>query len=96
MTIDRVGPPDPLSNYNKTQKTSRSRRAGKSDAIEVSDEAKSKAEVYKAAELAKGAPDIRWELVDRAKAKLKDPNYINKEVIETVADRILDGFTGEE
>ena len=48
MTIDRVGAPDPLSNLNKTQKTSRTKRA-KSDAIEVSEEAKSKAEVYKAA-----------------------------------------------
>ena len=95
MTIDRVGAPDPLSNLNKTQKTSRTKRA-KSDAIEVSEEAKSKAEVYKATELAKGAPDIRWELVNRAKEKLRDPNYISQEVLERVADKIMDGLTGEE
>lgn len=95
MTIDRVGAPDPLSNVNKTQKTSRTKRA-KSDAIEVSEEAKSKAEVYKAAELAKGAPEIRWELVDRAKQKLKDPDYINQEVLESVADKIIDNLAGEE
>ena len=52
--------------------------------------------MYKAAELAKSAPDIRWDLVDRAKERLKDPNYITRDVLETVADRILDGLAGEE
>ncbi len=96
MTIDRVGAPDPLSNINKTQKTSRAKRSGKADAIEVSEEAKSKAEVFKAAELAKNAPEIRWQLVNRAKERLKDPNYISQDVLESVADKILDGLTDEQ
>jgi hypothetical protein len=96
MTIERVGQPDPVSRFGKADKNARARKSGRSDAIEVSAEARSKAEVYNAAELAKGAPDIRWELVQRAKERLQDPNYMTRDVLEKVADRILGSFTGKE
>ena len=44
MTIDRIGPVDPLNRYNKTEKTVRAEAKGKSDSIDVSMEAKKSAE----------------------------------------------------
>ena len=96
MTIERVGQPDPISRYGKTEKTARARKGAQSDAIQVSAEARSKSEVYNATELARAAPDIRWELVQRAKERLQDPNYLTREVLEKVADGIIETMTGQE
>lgn len=96
MTIERVGQPDPISRYGKTEKTSRARRGEKSDAIEVSAEARSKAEIFNATELARSAPEIRWELVQRVKEKLEDPNYLTREVLEKVADGVIETLLGRE
>jgi hypothetical protein len=95
MTIERVGQPDPISRYGKTDKTARAKKGGKSDAIEVSAEARSKSEIYNATELARSAPDIRWELVQKAKERLQDPNYLTREVLEKVADGVIDTLTNE-
>lgn len=94
MTIERIGQPDPISRYGKTETTARAKQGERSDAIEVSAEARSKAEVYNATELARNAPDIRWELVQRAKEKLEDPNYLTREVLEKVADGVIETLTG--
>ena len=48
--------------------------------------------MYQAAELAKGAPEVRWELVEAAKKRLQDPNYISDQVIKTVAERLMEYF----
>jgi hypothetical protein len=96
MTIDRVGQPDPISRFGKSDRSSGSKRGERSDAIEVSAEARSRAEVYNATELARGAPDIRWELVQKAKERLLDPNYLTREVLEKVADGVLETLTGEQ
>lgn len=95
MTIERVGQPDPISRFGKTDKTARSNRGERSDAIEVSAEARSKSEIYNATELARSAPDVRWELVQKAKEKLQDPNYLTREVIEKVADGVMETLTGK-
>ena len=92
MTIDRVGPIDPLQNVNKAKGPEKSRKNGGSDSINVSEEARSKAEVYHATELAKGAPGIRWELVEAVKKRLQDPNYISEKVLDTVARRLMEYF----
>jgi len=95
MTIDRVGQPDPISRFGKTDKTGKSKTGGKSDAIEVSAEARSKAEVFSATQLAKSAPDVRWELVQKAKERLQDPNFLTREVLEKVADGVIETLTGQ-
>ncbi len=92
MTIDRLGPVDPVSKYNQADKASRTARNSETDSIDVSEEAKSKAELYRALESVKMSPDIREDRVAEIKKKLEDPNYINDRVIDTVADRILDMF----
>jgi negative regulator of flagellin synthesis FlgM len=92
MTIERLGPIDPVSKYNKTDKASRPAQISEKDSIDVSEEAKLKAEMYRALESVRMSPEIREDRVAEVKRKLEDPDYINKRVIEVVADRVLDMF----
>lgn len=92
MTIDRIGPVDPLNRYNKTEKTVRTEVKGKSDSIDVSIEAKKSAELFQAMESVKTAPDVREDRIAEVKAKLQDPNYINDTVVNSVADKLMDLF----
>jgi len=92
MTVERIGPLDPTSNIKKTERPSRSNRKSDVDSINVSEEAKSKAEVLKATEVAKKTTDIRLERIEEVKRKLQDPSYPSRQVIETVADNILKSF----
>ncbi|HAK45678.1 MAG TPA: flagellar biosynthesis protein FlgM [Spirochaeta sp.] len=91
MTIDRLGPIDPLSKLNKTEKTDKTVKSDAKDTISVSDEAKNLAEIYRATEIVKAAPDIRMDRVEEVKQKLQDPDYIDSKIGE-VADRIMDVF----
>lgn len=92
MTIDRLGPVDPVAKYNKTNKTSKVVKKTETDSVNVSEEAKRSAELLKAADAAKLSPDIRMDRVEEVKAKLQDPNYINDKVLGEVADSIMDMF----
>ena len=44
------------------------------------------------ANLVHSAPDIRLDKINEIKEKLKDPNYINSTVINSVAEKIMDDF----
>jgi negative regulator of flagellin synthesis FlgM len=92
MTIQGIGPLDPVSKPNKAEKSEKVLKSDASDSISVSQEAKSKAEVYMATELAKKSEDIRWSRVEEVKRKLEDPNYLSQKVIEETADKIMDHF----
>ncbi|MBN1798448.1 MAG: flagellar biosynthesis anti-sigma factor FlgM [Spirochaetales bacterium] len=92
MTIEGIGPIDPITKYNKTGKPEKVDKGKKADSINVSEEARSKAEIYQAAETAKNAQEIRWDRVEEVKQKLEDPNYISDKVIEAVAEKIMDQF----
>jgi negative regulator of flagellin synthesis FlgM len=92
MTIEGLGPVDPVSKYNKTEKSEKPSKTQKNDSINVSAEAKNLGEIYKASESAKNSPDVRQDRIDEVKEKLKDPSYINDKVIETVAGKIMDMF----
>ncbi len=92
MTIERLGPVDPVAKFNKSEKTTRPEKKSKSDSINVSDEAKSMGELYKATESVKQAPDVRQDRINEVKEKLKDPSYINDKVLESVADSVMDLF----
>jgi len=92
MTIQGIGPLDPISKPNKAEKAEKVHKSDSADSISVSQEAKSKAEVYMATELAKKSEDISWSRVEEVKRKLADPNYLSQKVIEETADKILDHF----
>ncbi len=92
MTVERIGPLDPPSNLKKSEKPSRLKAKSDVDSINVSPEARSKAEVFKATQAAKSAPDVRIDRVEEMKRKLQDPSYPSQEIIEKVADEILKSF----
>ena len=92
MMIDRLGGIDPLKNVQNTQKSHRVSGTAKSDSISVSAEAKELAEVYNAMEAANAAPDVRADRVAEVMQKMKDPSYINKSVVDLVADRLMDVY----
>ena len=92
MTVERIGPLDPPSNGKKAGKASKPKTKSDVDSINVSQEARSKAEVLKAMETTKTAPDVRVDKVEEMKRKLQDPSYPSQEVIEKTAEGILKSF----
>jgi negative regulator of flagellin synthesis FlgM len=90
MTIEPLGPIDPIHKLNQTNKAARPQRNEGKDSVSFSDEARLKAEVYRISEEVKATEDVRADRVAEVKQKLQDPNYIDDEVIDTVADRIMD------
>ncbi len=92
MTVERIGPLEPASNIQKTEKPSRLRAKGGTDSINVSEEARSRSEIFKAAEAAKTAPDMRLDRVEEVKRKLQDPSYPSEEVIERTAEGVMKAF----
>jgi negative regulator of flagellin synthesis FlgM len=91
MTIDRLNPLDPIQPKKPSGATRVDRNSG-NDSVSLSSEAMVKAELFKALELAKSAPEVRMDRVAEVRAKLQDPNYINDSVLNATADRILDQF----
>jgi len=92
MMIDRLGGIDPLKNVQSTQKPGRVNGTAKTDSINVSPEAKELAEVYSAMDAAKSSPDVRADRVAEVMQKIKDPSYVNKAVVDIVADRLMDVY----
>jgi len=90
MTIEPLGPIDPIHKLNQTGKTQRQERTEGTDSVSFSDEARMKAEVFRISEEVKATEDVRADRVAEVKQKLQDPNYIDDEVLNTVADRIMD------
>ncbi len=92
MTIDRIGSIDPVSRYDKTGKTLRTEVKDKSDSIDVSSEARRSAELLKAMDVVKAAPDIREERIAEVRARLENPDYINEALVSSVADKLMGLF----
>ena len=92
MTIDPVGPVDPVPNPKKAPKADRPNFVDGKDSVQLSDEAKSMAELYRAKELATNSPEVRADRIAEVKAKLQDPSYISEKVIDELADRLMESF----
>jgi len=92
MTIENLGPIDPVSKFSKTEKVDKPSKSEKTDSISFSEEAKSKGEVYKVSEEVKLSPEIRQDRIDEVKKKLQDPSYIDERVVEIVAEKVMDLF----
>jgi len=96
MTIDRLNSLDPIREPKKPNGAGAPQRSGKGDSIAISSDAVVKAELYKALEVAKAAPEVRPDRVAEVKARLADPNYMNDAVVSMTADRIVDQLLGNE
>jgi negative regulator of flagellin synthesis FlgM len=91
MAIEGLGPVDPISNYGKTQKVDANRQRPAPDSVDVTEEARRKAEIYQITQEVQSAPDIRTDRVEEVRRRLEDPAYVDS-VLDDVADRIIDAF----
>jgi negative regulator of flagellin synthesis FlgM len=94
MTIDRIGPLDPIQPGKKPGRANQANEAAQTDSISISSEAIEKAEFYRAMDMVKAAPDVRADRIAEVQAKINDPSYINETVLNATADRIIDALFG--
>ena len=94
MIIDRVSSIDPIQPGKKPGRAGNVNQTPGADTINISSEAVEKAELHQAKELAAAAQDIRSEKVEELRAKINDPAYLNNEVINATADRLIDALFG--
>tara|TARA_B100001121_G_scaffold176053_1_gene153606 strand:- start:56 stop:343 length:288 start_codon:yes stop_codon:yes gene_type:complete len=92
MTIEGIGPVDPIQRFNKTEKVNKPNASQTGDSISVSNEAKLRSEIMQAVEDVRNLPDIRQDRVEEVKARLQDPSYIDDRVVDAVANEILSVF----
>ncbi len=92
MSIERLGPIDPIQRFNQANKAAKPQAKPGTDSVSFSDEARLKAELYQLSEQVRSVSEVRADRIAEVKRKLEDPNYINDTVIESVADRIMDSF----
>ncbi len=94
MTIDRLNSIDPIRDPQKPALGGKAEKARGGDSISISSDAAQKADLYRALELAKAAPETRSDRVAELKAKINDPAYMDDKVLSMTADRILDQLFG--
>ena len=94
MTIDRLGPIDPIQPGKRPDKAGKVNESPRSDSISISSEAQEKAELLRIQEMAKAAPDVRLERIAELKEKINDPAYIDDKVINATANKLIDALFG--
>ncbi len=92
MTIERLGPVDPAHRYSQTEKTKAPKADPQNDSVAFSDEARLKADLHRVGEQVRQASDVRLDRVEEVKQKLENPDYIDRRVVEHVAEQIMDMF----
>lgn len=92
MNVERLGPLEPVAKQNKAKRSAKPVKKGGADSINISQDAKSMGEVYKAGEMVKAAPDVRIDRINEVKEKLQDPSYIDDKIVKSVADSVMDMF----
>jgi negative regulator of flagellin synthesis FlgM len=92
MTIDRIGPPEPIQPGKKPGRSGEVREHGQADSISLSSEAVEKSEVYHTIEVVSSTPDVRMDRVAELKAKINDPAYLNDVIINATADKLIESF----
>jgi negative regulator of flagellin synthesis FlgM len=94
MTIDRLNSMDPIRDPQKPSSGGKPEKARGGDSISISSDATEKADLFRAIELAKAAPETSSNRIAELKAKMNDPSYIDDAVISMTADRIMDQLLG--
>lgn len=92
MSIERLGPVDPIQKLNQGEKATKAERQEGRDTISFSEEARIKADMHRLEETVRSTSDVRMDRVEEVKRRLEDPSYIDERVLDSVADRIMDAF----
>jgi len=91
MMIDKIGQVNHVQVENKIGKNDHV-RGDRSDSISLSQEAKLRAEIYQATEIAKSAELVSDARIAELREKINDPSYINEKIVAATADKIMDAF----
>ncbi|MFW6368573.1 MAG: flagellar biosynthesis anti-sigma factor FlgM [Spirochaetota bacterium] len=92
MTIEGLGPIQPNQPVNRSERPQQGNHARQGDSVSLSDEARLRAELFQATEQVRASEDVREDRVAEVREKLQDPSYIDKTVLSTVADHLMDVF----
>jgi negative regulator of flagellin synthesis FlgM len=92
MSIDKINSVNNYNGYNKIDKIDSSKNINSTDSINISNEAISKAESNKMLDIVKNAPDVRADKIAEIKEKLKNPDYINDKIVNSLSDKIMENF----
>jgi negative regulator of flagellin synthesis FlgM len=90
MTIDRLNSVDPIRDLQKPSLGGKAQKVDGGDYISISSDASQKADLFKALELVKAAPEMRSDRIAELKAKINEPTYMDDAVLSMTADRIID------
>ena len=90
MMINKLSGVNPVNSVQSTKKSENVAKTNTGfDSVDVSDEAKVRAEAYYLKQVADETPDIRADRVAEVREKLKDPSYLNNAVIMSAAEGIM-------
>lgn len=93
MTIGKVYGPSSIDALQNSKPVSGT-RSGKhsADEITISSDAKEMYEASKLDAIARETPDVRSDLIEQVKQKIKDPNYLNDAIFASAADSFLSAY----
>jgi len=94
MTVDRIGHIDPIQPGKRPGRAESARGSlDRTDSINLSSDARAKAEIYQVIELIKTSSDagISEARIAELREKINDPSYINNSISAT-ADNILNAW----
>ena len=92
MAIDKIGPINNFNEYKKINKKGPIKKTNLSDSVSISKEAINMAETSKIMEIIKNTPDVRIDKINEIKAKIDNPDYINKDIIDKIAEKIIESI----
>ncbi|MCG8570290.1 MAG: flagellar biosynthesis anti-sigma factor FlgM [Spirochaetes bacterium] len=92
MSIDKIGSINNYNDYSKINKTRKPQNVKASDSVSISQEASSLAENKKIMDIVNSTPDIRTDKVEAAKQNINSSDYVNDQVVDEIADKLLKSF----
>ena len=91
MMVGRIDQLGPIQPGNKTGRNDQVRGGDRTDTINLSQEAREKAEIFQVVELIKAVPDLDESQITALRERINDPAYING-TISATAGRLMDVF----
>lgn len=92
MAVDSLGPIDPVSIFKDIDRTAAASRTDDTESGSLSTEARVVAEIEEAMDVVSRSPTVRAELVADVKVRLRDPEYLNSNVLDRIAERLQNRF----
>lgn len=90
MGIDKIGSVNNYNDYAKVNAASKIKKSEAVDSVAISSQASELSETKRVLDMVNEAPDVRADKVAALKARINDPDYINENVINALADKLLD------